>query len=182
MVWAGPAFATTAIAGAFQCRWVAQHWSEITKPGYDATQGSGNPAAALFFDIGLVALLAAMVLFMIWFYRAASTAAAAGLPARRTPGLATASFLIPLLNLWWPYESGRDLLPEGHPAHSVLRRWWMLWIGCAVGAVAIFASAFVDVALLAIVTSATVVLALLTASAARAVVAHMMDAHAGLVA
>jgi hypothetical protein len=97
--------------------------------------------------------------------------------ARRTPGLATASFFIPVLNLWWPYQSTLDLLPEHHPARQVVRRWWLLWVGCMAGGVAIIATAFANAIALGIATGATVVLALLAAVTARVVVSEIMDAH-----
>ena len=56
-----------------------------------------------------------------------------GCHARREPVLATLSFIIPILNLWWPYQSTCDLLPADHPGRLVVRRWWALWIGCTIG-------------------------------------------------
>ena len=70
---------------------------------------------------GLASLVAG-VLFLLWFFRAAENARSLGLPARREPGLATGSFMIPVLNLWWPYQSTCDLLPPGHPARPRVLR------------------------------------------------------------
>ncbi len=82
-----------------------------------------------------------------------------------------------MLNLWWPYQSTLDLLPEHHPARNLVRRWWLLWIGCLVGVVAVCFSATVSEVALAVVTGATVMLALLAALTARSVVGEITDAH-----
>jgi hypothetical protein len=122
------------------------------------------------------------VLFLLWFHRSASLAVQSGLPARRTPGLATASFFIPVLNLWWPYQSTCDLLPQEHPARQLVRRWWLLWIGCLLGGIAIVATAFVNTIALGVVTAATVLIALLAAVTARTVIGEIADAHDQLLA
>src|SRR3977135_4748383 len=61
-------------------------------------------------------------------FRAAVVAKLLGLPARRSPALAAFSFLIPIVNLWWPYQSACDLLPPGHPGRHVVGRWWATWL------------------------------------------------------
>ena len=179
LLWGGPALGARAIASAYQARWIADHWDELTRPGSSqafAPTGT-NPVADAVGQVALLALIVAAVLFLVWFYRAASLAASAGIAARRSPVLATVSFIIPILSLWWPYQSTCDLFPPGHPARALVRRWWALWIGCTVGGIAVFVSAFVDDVALAIAAACTVVLALLTAIAARIVVADVVAAH-----
>lgn len=184
LLWAGPALGANAIASAYQARWIADHWDDLTRPGNSrAFQPTGtNPVAGAVSQAALLALIVAAVLFLVWFYRAASLAASAGIPARRSPGLAAASFIIPILDFWWPYQSTCDMFPAGHPARAVVRRWWALWIGTRVGGIAIFVSAFVDGLALAIAAACTVVLALLAAIAARVVVADVVEAHDELIA
>ena len=75
--------------------------------------------------------LACLVVLAVWFFRAAQAAANLGLPARRSPGLATASWFIPGVNLWWPCESTRDLLPPGHDTRR--RITWLWVVGMAAG-------------------------------------------------
>ena len=84
-------------------------------------------------QIANLAQLAGMVLLAVWFYRAAAAAAALGLPARRTPGWAVAGWFIPVVNLWWPLQSSRDLLPAGHPMRG---RMTLLWFTALVSAIA----------------------------------------------
>jgi hypothetical protein len=181
LAFAGPALGVSTIAGAFQWSWISDHWDELTRKGSSFNQ-SGNQGAAVLSQLAGIAILVAGVLFLLWFYRSASLAASAGLRARRKPGLATASFIIPILNLWWPYQSTCDLLPEAHPARHLVLRWWLLWIACFVGGLAVIASAFQSTIALAITTAATVVLALLAAVTARVVVGEIADAHDQLLA
>jgi Domain of unknown function (DUF4328)/Protein of unknown function (DUF2510) len=181
LAWAGPALGVGAISGAFQWRWISEHWDALTTPGSSVDQ-RGNSGAAIVGQLAMVAVLVGAVLFLLWFYRSASLAISTGLPARRNPGLATASFLIPVLNLWWPYQSTLDLLPEHHPSRQLVRRWWSLWVGCMAGGVAIVVTAFANAIALGIATSVTVMLALLAAATARIVVNEITDAHDQLLA
>ena len=182
MAWGGPALGVSTIAAAFQWNWIADHWDEITAPGSSVNSTNGNSGAAVVGQLAGLALLIAGVLFLIWFHRSAVLAASSGLRAHRSPGWATASFIIPILNLWWPYQSTCDLLPENHPARAAVRRWWALWIGCTIGGIAVVIAAFVDPVVLAVTAAVTVVLALLAAVAARAVVTEITDAHDALLA
>jgi len=71
--------------------------------------------------------LAAQVLFLIWQYRAATTARRLGYPARRSPGLGVGSYFIPIVQLWFPYQSLRDCLPpDSEYRRSVLHVWLLL--------------------------------------------------------
>jgi hypothetical protein len=182
LAWGGPALAVTTITGAVQWHWLAEHWDEITRPGSDV-QANGNTSAALAGQVASLVLLVVGILFLLWFHRAAANAVSAGMHARRSPVLATISFIIPILNLWWPYQSTCDMLPPEHPGRLAVRRWWALWIGCTIAGVATAGAAFTlnDVAL-ALTTAVGVVLAVLAAFAARAVVEEISDAHGQLLA
>lgn len=177
LAWGGPALGVFTIAAAFQWRWLAEHWDEVTAAGNGVQSNNGNNGAAIIGQMAGVVVLASVILFMIWFYRAAALAASSGLSARRSPGLATASFVIPIVNFWWPYQSTRDLLPENHPGQQIVKRWWALYIGCTVGVGAVFAAAFTGAAALAVATGVTFVLALFAAVTARNVVTAIADAH-----
>ena len=179
LAWAGPALGVVMIAASFQWRWMADHWDQI-RDSSGTVDSSGNSGAAVLLQLAGVVVLAVTVLFMIWFYRAAVSAAASGLPARRSPILATMSFIIPVLNVWWPYQSACDLLPEDHPGRAAIRRWWFLWVAFWIGFFAVLGAAFQSVILLAIITSVTVLLALFAAVAGRAVVTQVVDAHGAL--
>lgn len=69
--------------------------------------------------------LACTVVLAIWFHRAATAAASLGIPARHSPGWATGSWFIPVLNLWWPCEAACDFFP---PEHAMRRRVVGLWV------------------------------------------------------
>jgi membrane protein implicated in regulation of membrane protease activity len=178
---AGPAVGIGAIGMAFWVHWVADHWDALTREG-STTDQSGNSGAAIVIQLSLVVAVVGAVLFLLWFHRSATIAAQRGLRPRRAPGLATASFFIPVLNLWWPYQSTLDLLPARHPARHLVRRWWLLWLGCLVGVVAVCFSATLNAVALAVVTAATVVLAIMAAMTARTVVSEITEAHDQLLA
>ena len=78
------------------------------------------------FEFPVVA--AAGIVFLIWQYRAATTARALGYPARRSPALGAWSWIIPVVNLWFPYQALRDLLPPNHALRPVVLRTWLCYI------------------------------------------------------
>jgi Domain of unknown function (DUF4328) len=78
--------------------------------------------------------LAAVVVACVWQFRAATAARAMGLPARRTPGWGVAFWFIPIVNFWMPYQAIRDCLAPGDPNRAVVLRYWLLYVGMAVGA------------------------------------------------
>lgn len=79
-------------------------------------------------------VLVAGIVFLIWQYRAATTARALGYPARRSPALGAWSWIIPVVNLWFPYQAIRDLLPPGHALRHLVLRTWLCYI-CSLFAV-----------------------------------------------
>jgi hypothetical protein len=131
---------------------------------------------------GIVVLLAG-VLFLVWFHRSCVNARLLGLPARREPGMAVAGFLIPIVNLWWPYQSTRDLFPPSHPARRRVLHWFLLWMpGGFLASGAIVASVVVGGSvgwLLLVVPAAQQTLAAL---AAAQVISEAADVHDELAA
>lgn len=77
------------------------------------------------------------VVFLMWQYRAATTARILGYPARGSPGLGVGSWFIPVVNLWFPYLALRDLLPPGHGTRPLVLR---TWLGFAFTSFAVFVS------------------------------------------
>lgn len=131
--------------------------------------------------VGSLGYLVAAVLFLLWFYRACADGRALGLPARREPGVATASFVIPVVNLWWPYQSTCDLLPADHPARRHVLRWWLLWlVGGTVASIAVIAGAVVSARLGWILVLLPTVQGACAALAARQVVSDVGEAHRAL--
>jgi hypothetical protein len=143
---------------------------------------SGGDAGSLVLQqVSQLLLLAVGVVFLFWFYRAAVNARAMGLPTRREPPLATAGFVIPIVNLWWPYQSTRDLLPAGDPARPHVLRWFLLWmVGGFVSTGIVLVSALVDGPLALLILVVPVAQVTLAAVAARRVISDVLDAHQAL--
>jgi len=74
--------------------------------------------------------LVAMVIFVIWFYRARVNAEGHDWPQRRPPGWAIFAWLIPLANFWIPFEIMADIWRAGQPEQARANRamlpgiWW----------------------------------------------------------
>lgn len=128
-----------------------------------------------------VVLLVVGVFFLIWFYKAALVAQRAGLPARRSPGWAIGGFIIPIVNLWFPYQSAVDMFPADHPGRALVKRWWALWIGMGVVALIMYAAAFFSIIVAIVLALVGGALAILAAMAARAMIAEIGRVHADLI-
>jgi hypothetical protein len=122
--------------------------------------------------------LAVGILFLLWFYRAAATGWASGLPARRGPMIATLSFIIPVLNLWWPYQAALDMVPATAVHRNVIRRWWVLWLlGMLCGVLIYPAAAIYTETTARVVAGIGAVAMLLAAGAARSMVEYVTSTH-----
>jgi len=80
-----------------------------------------NVPVSLLLMLGFIAVL-------IWTYKAANVASKLNYPARHSPGMAIAGWLIPVVNFWFPYQSVRDCLWPSNPERKTVRRWWMLYL------------------------------------------------------
>ncbi len=75
-------------------------------------------------------VLAAMVMFVAWFYRARVNAEGHGWPQRRSPGWAIAAWVVPVVNFWFPFQIMADIWRAGLPAQARASRailpgiWW----------------------------------------------------------
>jgi hypothetical protein len=134
-----------------------------TSPGADP-----DAQAQIFFDsfgtisggfalvqlLNLIAL-AVLVMRMVWTYRMVNAARALGRGGTREPGLACAGWIIPIVNLWFPYQTMRDLFPETERPSNRLTTWWVTYViglfGVSTTAVAFFfpLSALIGIAVLA---------------------------------
>jgi Domain of unknown function (DUF4328)/Protein of unknown function (DUF2510) len=86
-----------------------------------------------------------LILRMVWTHRALSSARALGAPLRRDPGLACAAWIIPIVNLWWPMQSMRDLFPGDHPMRRLIGWWWAGYlVGPLLSVFALGVAVFVD--------------------------------------
>jgi hypothetical protein len=79
---------------------------------------------ALPFDFMGFALL---VLLIGWIYNAGKFADSQRWPTIRSRVLGAFSLLIPIVQVWWPYEAVRDLYPPGLRSPLVLR-WWLAYL------------------------------------------------------
>lgn len=86
----------------------------------------------------------AFIVLLVWVFRAATAASRLGIPAKRSPGWAVGSWFIPVLNLWWPYQSLRDMLPSGHPARPRILHLWIAAIVALILAMAGLLMSFAD--------------------------------------
>lgn len=155
---------------------------------FDATAGEVQPdftgsmwgvASQLSGAVGMVVA----VLFLLWFARSAHNALALGLPARREPAAGVAGFLIPIINLWWPYQSTSDLLPPGDAHRPLVLRWFLLWVvGGLIGGIVTWVAVFVGGGLGWALLAVPAVLTTLAALAARHLIGEIVACHAELAA
>jgi hypothetical protein len=122
------------------------------------------------------------VLFLIWFYKAATVATRLGLPSRRSTGWAVAGWIVPIVQLWFPYQSAVDLLPPGHAARRKVTRWWALWLVISLFSLLEFAAVIISTEVGVVVAGLGSVVAFAAAWAAQDVIAEVDRVHADLVA
>lgn len=82
--------------------------------------------------VGLIAgfvALGANIVLLIWLLAASQASHRLGIPAVRSAGWAAAGFLVPVVNLWFPYQGVRDLFAPDDPHRVVAGRWWLFHIG-----------------------------------------------------
>ncbi len=148
------------------------------------TGSSFEPPPGFFALQALSALLSPLSLSLLiarlgWFAHAVRTARALGRRSGRSTGLAVAGWLIPIVNLWWPYEDVRDLTPEGDPARRRLGWWWGCYLLQGFGLFPAVVVAFFDVPTVLLVL--TVVVGVVPAVAAAwletGIVRGVLDSH-----
>ena len=89
-------------------------------------------------------------------------------------------FLIPVVNLWWPYQSVRDLFPVGHPARRVVGRWWAQYLSAGFTPLVALGLAFVSSPASILVMACSAALYIGAAVALRRVITLAADSHAEL--
>jgi hypothetical protein len=82
--------------------------------------------------IFVLATIAALVVALIWQYRAASSARALGYEATHSPGWGVGCWFVPIVNLWMPYQAIRDCLPPDDPHRPLVLRWWLIVLGAEI--------------------------------------------------
>ena len=95
---------------------------------YGETRFSGGFLAFQLVSLPLnLITLAYLGSLIAWIYQAGKFAEACGWPAERGRTLGAFSVLIPIVNLWWPYEAVRDSYPPGS-SPSFLVAWWVSYL------------------------------------------------------
>jgi Domain of unknown function (DUF4328)/Protein of unknown function (DUF2510) len=112
-----------------------------------ATLSSRGPNVAATLGQALsLASIVVLVLRIVWLHRATAAAAAtsgvvAGVSPRRSPGLACCGWLIPIVNLWWPFQGMQDVCPNDGGTRRQIGWWWTTYLfGALGGTVALFAT------------------------------------------
>jgi hypothetical protein len=96
-------------------------FQRIGTPGYVAQPAPHAPLSSYLASVFLIP----GIVFLVWQYRAATTASALGYPSRHEPGWGVGAWFVPIVNFWIPYGAMRDCLPPGHPLR---RRGWLPWV------------------------------------------------------
>ncbi|MEE2641242.1 MAG: DUF4328 domain-containing protein [Planctomycetota bacterium] len=111
----------------------AMQWALLNqiKNGGEITEAAAQANDVREMLIGLVTLLVYLVtaiVFLVWFHRAyKNLPALGGRNLATTPGWATGSFFIPILNLFRPYQAVAEIwktvAPPGRPQTIVIGSW-----------------------------------------------------------
>lgn len=132
-------YAAAAIAAGFIDLATASAWRAYfhsQRVLFDSIGGNAPPPHVThvpqWIDLTLPFSLGAEVVFLVWQYRAATTARRLGYPAKRSPGLGVGSYFIPVVNLWFPYQALRDCLPPASKDRQLVLAVWLLLILTAV--------------------------------------------------
>lgn len=116
---------------------IRNHRFDATYPRYSSPAGLGVSWLFTILTLGM------QVFFMIWLHRAAGFARRAGIPSRRDPVWAIVGFLVPVVNLWFPYQVARDAFEPTDARRRLTARWWTWYLvstllGSAVVVLAVF--------------------------------------------
>lgn len=177
IIWGGVAQATSSVTSAIILPDIVDEVRRSIDTGETTAFTGGNAAANALNQIASLVLLAVGIVFLVWFYRALTFAAEAGLPAKRTPGWGIAGFIIPIVNFWFPYRSAVDALPAGHPALPLVLRWWLLWISSSLLVIFVILAALFSTAAMWVIASVSVAVSMYAAFAAREVIDEITAAH-----
>ena len=79
------------------------------------------------------------ILFVVWFYRARINAERHGYRQRRARGWAIWGWIVPIVNLWFPFQIMGDIWRAGLPAEQradtawLPALWWTCWLLSGLG-------------------------------------------------
>jgi hypothetical protein len=99
------------------------------RPGVEVQPYRETTSVSTLGNLTSLPTLVVGVLFVIWFHKAATTAARLGRPARHSPGWAIGGWFVPIGNRFLPYQSARDVFrPGAERARSTVLRWWVTYV------------------------------------------------------
>jgi uncharacterized membrane protein YtjA (UPF0391 family) len=122
---------------------------DLTRPNYSLHELAAVLVIALIADaviwLGAIALpsvgafanvvfFVAMIMFVVWLYRARVNADGHGWPQRRSPTFAVLGWLVPVVNFYFPYQIMADIWRAGLPDEEranpprLPRTWWACWL------------------------------------------------------
>src|SRR5437762_8516846 len=104
-----------------------------------------------------------------------------GLRLRRSPTLAAAGFIIPIVNFWWPYQAAADLLPPGSPDRRLAGWWWGSYIATIPLAFVVGGLSLVSTAMALVPAVVEIVLLVVMVTAGRGLIEAVGRAHAAAV-
>jgi len=86
-----------------------------------------------------ITMLGLSILFVVWFYRARINAERHGYRQRRARGWAFWGWIVPIVNLWFPFQIMGDIWRAGLPAELrgetawLPALWWTCWLLSGLG-------------------------------------------------
>ncbi|MFZ4515021.1 MAG: DUF4328 domain-containing protein [Acidimicrobiia bacterium] len=100
---------------------------------HDLDPSVGLGSNPLRFAVGVGAIgcylfvIAGFAAVVYWSYRAAKTGRMLSIPARKSIDLSVASWFIPLVNFWWPYQVIVDTMTREARERRWVLWWWIVW-------------------------------------------------------
>jgi hypothetical protein len=171
----------------------AAHWISEIRATLNATPAGATlvlPAApsAISTVFALLSVfyafaLAWNIVLIVFMYSAASHARDLGLPARLSPVWAVLGWIVPVVNLWFPYWVLRDCLPPRHAEHDdPALRFWLLFVFSFVLDVLVAIGRWVDPLLGALLLAAAAGYAVVEARAGSRALDRICESHEALTA
>lgn len=83
------------------------------------------PGGEILAEMAVAAAIVGYCLIVLWLYRCVQSGRSFRLPVTRRPSWAIYGFLVPLVNLWFPYQVLRDSVPADSPNRRRIKKWWI---------------------------------------------------------
>lgn len=104
--------------------------SEASQDEIDAAVDAVTARQDEYWWLNVVTLLpvAGLAGLAVWTNKVAHTARALGYPARHSPGWGAGGWFVPIVNLWFPYQSIVDSMAPTNPDRRRVLAWWLLYL------------------------------------------------------